>query len=145
MQDFACRLLTLLILCRVGASSTGDAGDVFTTIIPLPQLPNPAGLTCCLCMQSASIPSGLNNLGNTCYVNAALQGLFMIRGFREGLFAVEEPIADSPIVSHIRRAAGAMKSCNLLCRPVTLAAVHKHSGPALRLDIGSVICRPVSS
>ena len=45
-------------------------------------------------------------------MNAALQGLFMIRGFREGLFAVEEPIADSPIVLHIRQAAGAL---TLLC------------------------------
>lgn len=53
--------------------------------------------------QSTSTPSGLNNLGNTCYVNAALQCLFSIRAFREGLFSIDADIAQQPVVAHIRQ------------------------------------------
>jgi ubiquitin carboxyl-terminal hydrolase 48 len=53
--------------------------------------------------QSTSTPSGLNNLGNTCYVNAALQCLFSIRAFREGLFSIDADIAQLPVISHIRQ------------------------------------------
>ncbi len=65
--------------------------------------------------QSSSTPSGLNNLGNTCYVNSALQCLFMIQAFREGLFAVDDPIADLPVISHIRYAAVRSLNASINC------------------------------
>ncbi|KAF5832457.1 hypothetical protein DUNSADRAFT_11624 [Dunaliella salina] len=48
------------------------------------------------------VPCGLNNLGNTCYVNTALQCLFMIPSFRRALFEVQPPVADNKIVQHLR-------------------------------------------
>jgi hypothetical protein len=52
----------------------------------------------------AATPCGLGNLGATCYANGALQCLFMNLAFREGLFAVEPPVADDAIIGSLRSA-----------------------------------------
>ncbi len=53
-------------------------------------------------LQDFSKPCGLNNLGNTCYVNSALQCLFNMSGLRHALYTVEPPIADHEIVKQLR-------------------------------------------
>ncbi len=49
---------------------------------------------------------GLNNLGNTCYVNSALQCLFMVPVFRAAVYAMRPPLADEPVLSQLRCGAG---------------------------------------
>jgi len=38
---------------------------------------------------AASVAPGLQNLGSTCYLNASLQQLFAVRGFRQGVLALD--------------------------------------------------------
>jgi ubiquitin carboxyl-terminal hydrolase 48 len=67
--------------------------------------PIPLVLLCiCVCtsVQEEQLPCGLNNLGNTCYVNTALQCLFMIPSFRRALFEVQPPAADHKVVLQLR-------------------------------------------
>ena len=44
--------------------------------------------------QSLAAPAGLRNLGNTCYVNAALQFLAAIPAFTRGLYALEPAVLE---------------------------------------------------
>ncbi len=64
-------------------------------------------LQCLLLRLQADTPCGLANLGATCYANGALQCLFTNLAFRQGLFNVEPPVADNPILGSLRSASQA--------------------------------------
>ncbi|KAF8072683.1 UBP26 [Scenedesmus sp. PABB004] len=51
---------------------------------------------------SPDTPAGLRNLGNTCYVNAALQFLAAIPNFRRALYVLEDGIAGQDIIRQLR-------------------------------------------
>ena len=69
---------------------------------PRPGRVHAAPTPVCPITQAGDTPAGLNNLGNTCYVNSALQCLFMTPAFRAGLYAVSAPAADDEVIGHIR-------------------------------------------
>ncbi|GAB4837638.1 Ubiquitin carboxyl-terminal hydrolase 26 [Ancistrocladus abbreviatus] len=49
-------------------------------------------------------PSGLTNLGATCYANSILQFLYMNRSFREGIFSVEpDVLKQQPVLDQLAR------------------------------------------
>jgi ubiquitin carboxyl-terminal hydrolase 48 len=71
---------------------------LWITVVPIPA----GGFFCFSHAQDPTLPRGLNNLGNTCYVNSALQVLFTIPSFRRGLYELEPSVATQPIVSQLR-------------------------------------------
>lgn len=53
-------------------------------------------------LQVPGMPAGLRNLGNTCYVNAAMQFLHSIPAFRHALYVLEPQLAQQDIVKQLR-------------------------------------------
>jgi ubiquitin C-terminal hydrolase len=53
-------------------------------------------------LQSADTPAGLRNLGNTCYVNAAMQFLHSLPDFRHALYVLEPHLAAQDVVQQMR-------------------------------------------
>lgn len=60
-------------------------------------------------LQSPAAPAGLRNLGNTCYVNAAMQFLHSLPDFRNALYKLEPELAEQQIVKQMRCAAAGSK------------------------------------
>lgn len=69
-------------------------------------LPTCAAAAAALCppraAQSPEAPAGLRNLGNTCYVNAAMQFLVSMPSFRRALYVLEPHLAEQDIVRQLR-------------------------------------------
>jgi hypothetical protein len=53
-------------------------------------------------LQAPTDPAGLRNLGNTCYVNAAMQFLHSLPAFRNALYKLEPELAEQDIVKQMR-------------------------------------------
>ncbi|KAF6259485.1 hypothetical protein COO60DRAFT_1001184 [Scenedesmus sp. NREL 46B-D3] len=52
--------------------------------------------------QGPDVPAGLRNLGNTCYVNAAMQFLQAIPEFRHALYVLEPELAEQDVIRQLR-------------------------------------------
>ncbi|WIA08663.1 hypothetical protein OEZ85_008090 [Tetradesmus obliquus] len=52
--------------------------------------------------QAPDVPAGLRNLGNTCYVNAAMQFLQAIPEFRHALYVLEPHLAEQDVIRQLR-------------------------------------------
>lgn len=100
---------------RCGAPPCGGAArsllrddDVLALHAPAqqcaPTRSNPAAHDCPdrPCAQAPSHPAGLKNLGNTCYVNSALQFLGALPAFKGALYRLEEALAGQPIMQELR-------------------------------------------
>ncbi|CEP62217.1 ubiquitin-specific protease UBP6 LALA0_S05e00474g [Lachancea lanzarotensis] len=58
----------------------------------------------------SQLPPGLKNLGNTCYMNSTLQGLYNIAPLREQVLNFDTPAANDDNVAHVRLVAE-LKRC----------------------------------
>jgi ubiquitin C-terminal hydrolase len=70
-------------------------------------------------MQAPDVPAGLRNLGNTCYVNAAMQFLQAIPEFRHALYVLEPELAEQDVIRQLRyaqaqQAAGSQRAMQQL-------------------------------
>jgi hypothetical protein len=61
-----------------------------------------------LARASRAVPVGLRNLGNTCYVNAAIQCVFAIQTFREEVLALDP--GDDPSVAEVADTRGGVST-----------------------------------
>jgi uncharacterized UBP type Zn finger protein len=64
-------------------------------------------------LQAPDVPAGLRNLGNTCYVNAAMQFLHSLPAFRSALYKLEPELAGQQIVKQMRSAGNGHNLLNL--------------------------------
>jgi ubiquitin C-terminal hydrolase len=83
-------LNTRLPLCTCSAHVLTAHAHICVLLLPI------------LILQAPDVPAGLRNLGNTCYVNAAMQFLHSLPAFRSALYKLEPELAGQQIVKQMR-------------------------------------------